>query len=83
MLLIEEINIGTLDRYVNRRRARAKAYSTINREISVLRHALRLAARWKIGDEPDAATGSRTGRRCARPRAHASPSSSPAEQVAA
>jgi integrase len=46
-LLIEEISIGTLDRYVNRRRGQGKAYSTINREISVLRHALRLAARWK------------------------------------
>jgi integrase len=46
-LPIEEIGIGTLDRYVNRRRGEGKAYSTINREISVLRHALRLAARWK------------------------------------
>lgn len=46
-LLIEEINMGTLDRYVNRRRGEGKAYSTINREISVLRHSLRLAARWK------------------------------------
>ena len=44
---IEEINMGTLDRYGNRRRGEGKAYSTINREISVLRHALRLAARWK------------------------------------
>jgi integrase len=46
-LPIEEINMGTLDRYVSRRRAEGKAYSTINREISVLRHALHLAARWK------------------------------------
>jgi hypothetical protein len=44
---IEEISMGTLDRYVNRRRAEGKAYSTINREISVLRHSLHLAARWK------------------------------------
>jgi integrase len=47
-VLIEEINMGTLDRYVNRRRAEKKAYSTINREISILRHSLRLAARWKM-----------------------------------
>ncbi len=47
-LLIEEINLGTLDRYVNRRRGEKKAYSSINREISCLRHALRLAARWKM-----------------------------------
>lgn len=47
-VLIEEINMGTLDRYVNRRRAEGKAYSTVNREISILRHALRLAARWKM-----------------------------------
>lgn len=47
-LQIEEINLGTLDRYVNRRRGEQKAYSTINREISCLRHALRLAARWKM-----------------------------------
>lgn len=46
-VLIEEINMGTLDRYGNRRRGEGRAYSTINREISVLRHALRLAARWK------------------------------------
>ena len=46
-VLIEEINLGTLDRYVNRRRAEEKAYSTINREVSVLRHSLHLAARWK------------------------------------
>lgn len=45
--LIEEINMGTLDRYGNRRRSEGKAYSTINREISILRHAMRLAARWK------------------------------------
>jgi integrase len=46
-LFIEEINMGTLDRYVTRRRSEGKAYSTINREISVLRHSLHLAARWK------------------------------------
>jgi len=39
--------MGTLDRYVNRRRGEGKAFSTINREISVLRHSLHLAARWK------------------------------------
>lgn len=44
---IEEINMGTLDRYVNKRRAEGKAYSTINREISILRHSLHMAARWK------------------------------------
>jgi integrase len=46
-ILIEEINMGTLDRYVSRRRAEGKAYSTINREVSILRHSLHLAARWK------------------------------------
>jgi integrase len=46
-VLIEEITLGTLDRYVTKRRAEGKAFSTINREISVLRHSLHLAARWK------------------------------------
>lgn len=46
-LLIETISMGTLDRYVSKRRAEGKAYSTINREISVLRHSLHLAARWR------------------------------------
>jgi len=46
-ILIEEITMGTLDRYVSRRRADGKAYSTINREVSILRHSLHLAARWK------------------------------------
>ena len=46
-LLIEHIDMATLDRYVTRRRGDGKAPSTVNREISVLRHALHLAARWK------------------------------------
>jgi integrase len=46
-LLIEHIDMATLDRYVHRRRGDGKAPSTVNREISVLRHALHLAARWK------------------------------------
>lgn len=46
-LPIETVNLGTLDRYVSKRRGEGKAYSTINREISVLRHSLHLAARWK------------------------------------
>ncbi len=46
-LLIEEIELATLDGYVSRRRGEGKAPSTINRELSVLRHSLHLAARWK------------------------------------
>src|SRR6266545_3422455 len=45
--LIEEIDLATLDAYVERRRGEGKAPSTINRELSVLRHSLHLAARWK------------------------------------
>ncbi len=46
-LLIEEIELATLDEYVSRRRGQGKAPSTINRELSVLRHSLHLAARWR------------------------------------
>jgi integrase len=44
---IEEIDLATLDAYVEKRRGEGKAPSTINRELSVLRHSLHLAARWK------------------------------------
>lgn len=46
-VLIEGIELSTLDAYVERRRGEGKAPSTINRELSVLRHSLHLAARWK------------------------------------
>jgi integrase len=46
-LPIEEIELATLDQYVSKRRGQGKAPSTINREISVLRHSLHLAARWR------------------------------------
>jgi integrase len=46
-LLVERIDMETLDRYVIRRRGEGKAPSTVNREVSVLRHSLHLAARWK------------------------------------
>ena len=46
-ILIEQIDTETLDRYVIRRRGEGKAPSTVNREVSVLRHAVHLAARWK------------------------------------
>ena len=46
-LPIEEIELATLDQYVSKRRSQGKAPSTINREISVLRHSLHLAARWR------------------------------------
>ena len=46
-LLIEEIELATLDEYVSKRRGQGKAPSTINRELSVLRHSLHLAARWR------------------------------------
>ena len=39
--------MATLDRYVTKRVGQGKAASTVNREIAVLRHALRQAARWK------------------------------------
>ena len=45
--LIEVIDLATLDAYVEKRRGEGKAPSTINRELSVLRHSLHLAARWK------------------------------------
>lgn len=46
-MLIEEIDLATLDAYVEKRRGEGKAPSTINRELSVLRHSLHLGARWK------------------------------------
>jgi len=46
-LLIEEVELATLDEYVSKRRGQGKAPSTINRELSVLRHSLHLAARWR------------------------------------
>lgn len=45
--LIEGIDLATLDVYVEKRRSEGRAPSTINRELSVLRHSLHLAARWK------------------------------------
>lgn len=44
---IEQITVATLDRYVTKRIGEGKTASTVNREIAVLRHALRQAARWK------------------------------------
>jgi integrase len=44
---IEQITVATLDRYVTRRIGQGKTASTVNREIAVLRHALRQAARWR------------------------------------
>lgn len=44
---IESVDLATLDAYVEKRRSEGKAPSTINREVSVLRHSLHLAARWK------------------------------------
>jgi integrase len=44
---LEQITVATLDRYVTRRIGEGKTASTVNREIAVLRHALRQASRWK------------------------------------
>jgi integrase len=46
-LRIEEIRPETLDGYVSRRLGEGKAAGTVNREVAVLRHAVRQAARWK------------------------------------
>lgn len=44
---VEQITVATLDRYVTKRIGEGKNPSTVNREIAVLRHALRQGARWK------------------------------------
>ena len=60
--------MATLDRYVTRRVGQGKAASTVNREIAVLRHALRQAARWKTETPALALPARRVACRCARSR---------------